>query len=148
MKSLRIMLIMILLIYSLMAAEGDKLNTIALLTEKQIHEEIDDAIDNLAVFTEFEPGPYGCPGGPHIVAGNAVVWISHNFIKPDGWQITGYSWLRNDSKFRKSRLKIGLIGGELEAMRSIYDPYLRDLYDDDLGFKPGIVVGIHFWKEF
>lgn len=86
---------------------------------------------------------------PQRVVGNAALWIVYNANTVSGWSWTGYSKVSLDQEFRASRWKFGLIGGELELMRYIHDPYLRRMHDDeDLGMHYNGVIGMHWMKEF
>jgi len=91
------------------------------------------------------------PKGPHMIMGKSAVWVLSNLNKPDGWSITGYAKVKIDKQFRRSRWKFGIVNGELEAGRNIYEPRLRGHWRPNWERGPnikGVAIGFHFWKEF
>jgi len=92
---------------------------------------------------------YPYPAGkPHVVMGNMLLWTVNHSNSVDGWSLTGRAIVKLDRGARRYRWKFGIVSAEMELMRTIHDPYLRDLWDDDRAMQYGLVIGIHFVKEF
>jgi hypothetical protein len=89
--------------------------------------------------------------GPHVWLGQRVEWCVDNFVRPDGWQLSGWSKVTLDRDFNPRRFKIGLIspemyGDELVRLHGIdADPEELD-YFRAKRVQP--VFGVFFSREF
>ena len=60
------------------------------------------------------------PEGIHIWSGKKAKWVIHNFVRPDGWQLSGWSKLTLDKNFNPRRIKIGYISPEIYSEQVIH----------------------------
>jgi hypothetical protein len=74
--------------------------------------------------------------GPHIWFGKKVSWVVNNFVKADGWQLSGWSKIKLDSNFNVHRFKFGYISPE------IYGPKAMWMHEHDVNRRDFIR-----WKE-
>lgn len=119
--------ICVLLIFSALGAEFVSIQSEEV--KKEIPKEIEVKKETLAekqkrldiVCEEMlEYGPVYPVSGPHIWAGKKFAWCVNNFVRADGWQLSGWSKVTLDKNFNTRRIKIGFISPELytdEAVR-------------------------------
>jgi hypothetical protein len=82
--------------------------------------------------------------------GEPINWGLENYIKTEGWQLSGWSKVGLDKDFNRWRFKIGIIS-EMEAVRKMdidVDRNLRVIQDWERQVNKGPVFGIFFIKEF
>ena len=74
--------------------------------------------------------------GPHVIAGKKTEWCVNNFVRVDGWQLSGKSKIFLDDDFNIRRVKVGLINPE------IYGDKIIRMHEDDVSRDEFIK-----WKE-
>jgi len=74
--------------------------------------------------------------GSHVWAGKKTKWCADNFVRVDGWQLSGWSKIALDDDFNIRRIKVGLISPE------IYGDKLIRMHGDDVSRDEFIK-----WKE-
>jgi len=89
------------------------------------------------------------PTGPHMWVGKRAEWVINNFVRPDGWQLTGWSKVTLDENFNPIRLKIGIITPEICESRISSDHY-PDEWDEFEKFQhhedTDVTFGV-FWSR-
>lgn len=91
------------------------------------------------------------PAGPlHRSLGERMVWISENLVRPDGWQLTGYSSLKVLPDGNIVRWKVGVINAELEFERyTEEDPAMVERFVDRINRgERAPVIGVSFVRTF
>ena len=74
--------------------------------------------------------------GSHVWAGKKTEWCANNFVRVDGWQLSGKSKIALDDDFNVRRIKVGLISPE------IYGDKLIRMHRDDISRDEFVK-----WKE-
>lgn len=113
-------------------------------------EETKDTVEPISS-EDVKPVPFQYIGNNDLKSNlhDFPLWMAQNINKAEGWSLTGYSWVGTDSQFRRYRWKVGLIGGELEYTRAIYDEHIYKLYEhENKEFRYTGLVGVSFMKEF
>jgi len=93
---------------------------------------LDIICENIIENEEIQP----IPKGPHIWAGKKTEWCVNNFVRADGWQLSGKSKIAFDDNFNIRRIKVGLISPE------IYGDNIVRMHNDDVSRDEFIR-----WKE-
>ena len=96
--------------------------------EKRLDAICENLIENGLVY------PVGV--GSHVWAGKKIEWCADNFVRVDGWQLSGWSKIALDDDFNIRRIKVGLISPE------IYGDKLIRMHGDDVSRDEFIK-----WKE-
>lgn len=76
--------------------------------------------------------------------------VTINWVKPSGWQLSGWSKIGVDENLNRWRLKVGIIS-EMDALSKYdrdIDRDLKTLHDWDIHRGRGTTFGIFFIKEF
>lgn len=96
------------------------------------------------------PVPVRCANTLPDAVGVPIAFVANNAVKPDGWQLTGYSSVKLDRDNNVSRWKIGIVNTELESWRYEQARWfdLERWQDRVNKSERSVVFGIHFFKEF
>jgi len=89
--------------------------------------------------------------GPHIWLGKKIAWGAENFVRPDGWQLSGWSKVTLNEKFNIRRIKIGIISSEMHAdeiIRMHNDRVRWDRFNDWKERNSELTLGIYISWEF
>ena len=82
--------------------------------------------------------------GPHVWAGKKTEWCANNFVRVDGWQLSGKSKIAFDDNFNVRRIKVGLISPEIYGdtiIRMHEDGVSRDEFIKWKEMHAGAVIG-------
>jgi hypothetical protein len=109
---------------------------------------LDEICKNLEEHGPVYPLP---PRGLYGATCRGILWCVDNAVRPDGWQLTGWSKIKLDEEFRVSRFKVGIISPEIEASRlSTQSDFAHkcDEFERWQSSRRDVVFGIFWSKEF
>jgi hypothetical protein len=88
--------------------------------------------------------------GPKAWLENKIDWTLENFVRHDGWQLTGWSKMKLDEDFNISRWKFGIISPEIIGARieGDVDPRHETEWEKYQKSRDSIIIGVCWSKEF
>lgn len=80
--------------------------------------------------------------------GKKVEWCLDNFVRDEGWQLTGWSKMRLDKDFNYSRLKIGVINPEMSESKPDSEERFESDFEEYRKNEKGVYIGFFWTKRF